>query len=124
MPRIRRISLVVAVPLVVLLAAGCGKDDKKSSEASKPKTLTITASGAGKAAKLSVPAGAEAGVTQIRFQNQAKAPLDGQIVRVEGDHTAEEVAKATAFLCSDGADYMTGAVLLVDGGCSLFQFEE
>lgn len=38
--------------------------------------------------------------------------------------TAEEVAKATAFLCSDAANYMTGAVLLMDGGCSLFQFDE
>ena len=38
--------------------------------------------------------------------------------------TAEQVAKATAFLCSTAADYMTGAVLLVDGGCSLFQFAE
>jgi NAD(P)-dependent dehydrogenase (short-subunit alcohol dehydrogenase family) len=38
--------------------------------------------------------------------------------------TAEQVAKATAYLCSAGADYMTGAVLLVDGGLSLFQFDE
>jgi NAD(P)-dependent dehydrogenase (short-subunit alcohol dehydrogenase family) len=38
--------------------------------------------------------------------------------------TAEQVARATAFLCSAGADYMTGATLLVDGGCSLFQFDE
>ncbi len=38
--------------------------------------------------------------------------------------TAEQVARATAFLCSAAADYMTGSVLLVDGGCSLFQFAE
>jgi len=35
--------------------------------------------------------------------------------------TAEQVAKATAFLCSSDAEYMTGSVLLVDGGASLFQ---
>ena len=38
--------------------------------------------------------------------------------------TAEQVAQATAFLCSPESSYMTGSVLLVDGGCSLFQFEE
>lgn len=37
---------------------------------------------------------------------------------------AEEVAQATAFLCSSAASYMTGSVLLADGGCSLFQFDE
>src|ERR1700757_754 len=38
--------------------------------------------------------------------------------------TAEQVAQATAFLCSPDAAYMTGSVLLVDGGASLFQFAE
>ena len=38
--------------------------------------------------------------------------------------TAQQIAKATAFLCSADADYMTGSVLLVDGGASLFQFAE
>ncbi len=37
--------------------------------------------------------------------------------------TAEQVAKATAFLCSKDSEYMTGSVLLVDGGCSLFYWE-
>lgn len=37
---------------------------------------------------------------------------------------AEEVAQATAFLCSSAASYLTGSVLLADGGCSLFQFDE
>ncbi len=32
----------------------------------------------------------------------------------------ESVADAFVFLCSDGSDYMTGATLLVDGGCSLY----
>jgi NAD(P)-dependent dehydrogenase (short-subunit alcohol dehydrogenase family) len=38
--------------------------------------------------------------------------------------TPQQVAQATAFLCSPDAAYMTGSVLLVDGGASLFQFEE
>lgn len=36
----------------------------------------------------------------------------------------EQIARATAFLCSAAADSMTGAVLLIDSGCSLFQFAE
>lgn len=46
------------------------------------------------------------------------------VIPLGAPQTAEQVARATAFLCSEGADYMTGAVLLVDGGCSLFQFDE
>ena len=38
--------------------------------------------------------------------------------------TAEQVAQSVAFLCSPEAAYMTGSVLLVDGGASLFQFGE
>jgi NAD(P)-dependent dehydrogenase (short-subunit alcohol dehydrogenase family) len=37
--------------------------------------------------------------------------------------TAEQVAGAVAFLCSDEADSITGATLLVDGGLSLFKYE-
>jgi NAD(P)-dependent dehydrogenase (short-subunit alcohol dehydrogenase family) len=34
--------------------------------------------------------------------------------------TTAQVAKAMAFLCSPDADYLTGSVLLADGGASLF----
>jgi NAD(P)-dependent dehydrogenase (short-subunit alcohol dehydrogenase family) len=35
----------------------------------------------------------------------------------------ESVANAFLFLCSPAADYMTGSVLLVDGGCSLYPMD-
>ena len=35
----------------------------------------------------------------------------------------DSVANAFLFLCSPAADYMTGAVLLVDGGCSLYPMD-
>lgn len=36
----------------------------------------------------------------------------------------DSVAHAFLFLCSKMADYMTGSVLLVDGGCSLYPMDE
>jgi 3-oxoacyl-[acyl-carrier protein] reductase len=34
--------------------------------------------------------------------------------------TAEEIAYAVSFLCSDQAGYITGQVLAVDGGMAMF----
>ncbi len=47
-----------------------------------------------------------------------------KVIPLGEPQTPDQVAAATAFLCSDAADYMTGSSLLVDGGCSLFQFDE
>jgi NAD(P)-dependent dehydrogenase (short-subunit alcohol dehydrogenase family) len=43
-----------------------------------------------------------------------------QYVPLGGIMSAADVASATMLLCSQGADYMTGSTLLVDGGNSLF----
>jgi NAD(P)-dependent dehydrogenase (short-subunit alcohol dehydrogenase family) len=64
-----------------------------------------------------------AGMARRQFETDpAYARRASGVVPLGEFGTAEQVAKATAFLCSPDADYMTGSVLLVDGGASLFQF--
>lgn len=66
-----------------------------------------------------------AGLARWQMENEPQYASRVQDVIPLGEpQTPEQVAKATAFLCSDASDYMTGSSLLIDGGCSLFQFDE
>jgi NAD(P)-dependent dehydrogenase (short-subunit alcohol dehydrogenase family) len=66
-----------------------------------------------------------AGMARRQYETDPDYARRASVVIPLGEFgTAEQVAKATAFLCSPDADYMTGSVLLVDGGASLFQFAE
>ena len=47
----------------------------------------------------------------------------GRVVPLGQFQTPEQVADAVGFLCSPAGSYITGTVLLADGGCSLFQFD-
>ena len=47
----------------------------------------------------------------------------GRVVPLGEFQTANQVADVVGFLCSPAGDYITGTVLLADGGCSLFQFD-
>lgn len=47
----------------------------------------------------------------------------GKVVPLGEFQTASQVADVVGFLCSTAGEYITGTVLLADGGCSLFQFD-
>lgn len=66
-----------------------------------------------------------AGMARRQYETDPSYARRASVVIPLGElGTAEQVAQAVAFLCSSEASYMTGSVLLVDGGASLFQFAE
>lgn len=86
-----RLSFRIAVclafsTLTALGLAACGGSEDTQS-------LTFTLSGDGKEAKTSGPSNAKTGLAEITLKNDRKGEGDLQLIRVEGDHSAEEVAK-------------------------------
>ena len=66
-----------------------------------------------------------AGLARWQMENEPQyARRVKNVIPLGEPQTPEQVARATAFLCSAASDYMTGASLLIDGGCSLFQFDD
>jgi NAD(P)-dependent dehydrogenase (short-subunit alcohol dehydrogenase family) len=76
-------------------------------------------------ANVVAPGVLDAGVSAQIFRRfpERRVPFQ-QIVPLGTLGTAEQVADAFVFLASDAAAYITGTTLLVDGGASLFQFEQ
>lgn len=65
-----------------------------------------------------------AGMARHQYDNDPgyRARAD-KVIPIGFMQPLESVAEAFRFLCSDASGYMTGSTLLVDGGCSLFQFD-
>jgi hypothetical protein len=77
---------LASAAVVALAAAGlvaCGGDDD-------PQSLTFEGTEKG----ITGPSSAETGSAEITFQNNGKETSDLQLIRVEGDHSTAEVAKA------------------------------
>jgi len=87
----RRLLAAGALAVLATLAAGCGSgDDEKKDAAAKRLTIEETEPSKGRYA-LKAPRSVEAGLVEISFKNNAKAPADAALIRVDGEHSAREV---------------------------------
>jgi hypothetical protein len=86
----RKGRLATVLMIGVALAAGmvaCGEEEDAQ-------TLTFTLTEKGKAWSLNGPRNAETGVAGITLKNEGKKNRNMQLVRIEGDHSPEEVSQA------------------------------
>jgi len=87
--RVHRVALTcIAATIGATALVACGSSDEETQ------TLTYTVTDEGKASKVAGPKSAEAGVAEITLKNEAKRGNDLQLIRVEGDHSAQEVVEA------------------------------
>lgn len=80
----RVVPACIAAALAALALAACGDEEETQA-------LTYTVTDQGKGTKIEGPASAETGFAEITFRNEGKGGSDLQLIRVEGDHSADEV---------------------------------
>lgn len=87
---VRRLSVRAAALVVAALATGvlaaCGDSDD-------PQKLSFEVNTTGKATTITAPKSAEAGVAEITLTNTGNSEVDLQLIRIEGDHSPEEVVE-------------------------------
>ncbi len=85
-PSLRTCACFVATAFAASALAACGSEDEQS--------LTFTITDQGGQVKVTGPGSAESGTAEITLENEAKGGNDLQLIRVEGDHSAQEVVEA------------------------------
>lgn len=85
----RRLFAVLVVLVLSLFAVACGDDDDDSDESEAAVASFEFADGG-----ITGPSSVEAGAVRVSFTNSTDEDAGVTIVRVEGDHTAEEAVKA------------------------------
>lgn len=79
---------IFAVAFAASALASCGSEDEQS--------LTFTIDEKNEQRRVTGPESAEAGVTKVTLKNEAKGGNDLQLIRVEGNHSAQEVVDGLA----------------------------
>ena len=89
-------ALAVAAVLAVGVA-GCGGDDGEESSGSaeaEPSKIELTLTGTDKKAEMTGPDSVAGGLVEITFTSELEGEHAAQLIRVDGDRTAEEIEKA------------------------------
>jgi hypothetical protein len=114
---VRWISTALGVLAIVALSACGSSSSSKStssgssatSDAGKPTLLAITISEAGNAAKYTVPAAATGGLVNVKLTNTGHAPHSAQLVRIVGNHTAQQALMAVGGNSNKTPSWVRGA---------------
>ena len=91
-PTAKLLALSCALALAMPVLAACG-DDEEDGAGSEAKKVSIKATGSGKNVRVEAPKSVEGGVVEVEFENAAGDSRDAQLIRVEGDHNADDVLK-------------------------------
>lgn len=93
----RKKALAMAAALAVG-AAGCGGDDTEEQSGSaaeaEPSRLELNLTGSGKDVTMTGPESVPGGVVEVAITSDAKGEHSVQLVRVDGEQTAEEIDAA------------------------------
>ena len=91
---VSRSFVIGCVALAAGLVAACGDDEDSATKArAKPTTFAVTASANGNKKALEFPTTVKAGLVTLTLTNDDSVPRSAQIIRVEGDHTVDDVLK-------------------------------
>ena len=110
--RSARLLLPIAGVAAALVLGACGDDEEDSGDeaaSGDAQQIEITVSEQG---ALEAPQSAEAGLAEITLDNTSEEPHDAQLLRVEGDHSAEEAGE----VISSGGQEPTPDWLFAGGG--------
>ena len=125
-----------AIPEMIRSGDGGSIVNISSISATRPKGLTTYSASKGAVLSLSQAMAVDHGVDGIRVNCILPGPVytpmvyypgmtkshrsqrqDASLIQIEGD--GWDIGKAVVYLCSNWARYITGHLLVVDGGCSL-----